>query len=345
MPKVSIIVPVYNVDEYLEQCICSLFAQTEQDFEIIAVDDGSTDESGKILDRLADEDARLRVVHKENAGVGAASNLGLDMAEGEWVTFADSDDWCTPNMIERALNAAAENNDYEIVIFSLSRYKGNGIPAKSEALLPFAPGDITNEREFIELRTITRFYPDGSGRAGALSVGATWGKLVRRELVERLHQRFDELLIRAQDTVFWIELFENAKGIFYLDDELYCYRQWNGSITFGNSYIQNSDDIFGRLIHSYESFAARYKKDERFRYAILLRGFNIITWSLKHNYSNPQNKKSLRIRKKEFADFIMQEPYQSAIREVPSSLAPRLLFLLRRRMYFSCILLYSLIVT
>ena len=91
-PKISVIVPVYNVEQYLPRCIDSILAQTFTDFEVLLIDDGSTDESGKICDEYAKKDSRIRVFHKKNGGVSSARNTGLDNAHSEWVAFVDSDD-------------------------------------------------------------------------------------------------------------------------------------------------------------------------------------------------------------------------------------------------------------
>lgn len=110
MPKISIIVPVYNVEEYLQQCLDSIVSQSLKDIEIICVDDGSTDNSAKILDEIGAKDSRIKVVHKENAGYGAAMNVGLDMAIGEYVGIVESDDYVLPQMYETLYNAAVEND-------------------------------------------------------------------------------------------------------------------------------------------------------------------------------------------------------------------------------------------
>jgi glycosyltransferase involved in cell wall biosynthesis len=100
MCKVSIIVPVYNVDKFLHKCVDSILAQTLTDFELLLVDDGSKDNSGLICDKYATKDSRVRVFHKENGGVSSARNLGLENAQGDWIIFIDSDDWIEPNMLK-----------------------------------------------------------------------------------------------------------------------------------------------------------------------------------------------------------------------------------------------------
>lgn len=103
MPKLSVIVPVYNAEDYLHRCIDSILAQTFTDFELLLINDGSKDNSGKICDEYAAKDNRIRVFHKDNGGVSSARNVGLDNVRGEYVTFVDSDDWIEPEMYKAML--------------------------------------------------------------------------------------------------------------------------------------------------------------------------------------------------------------------------------------------------
>lgn len=98
---VSIIVPIYNAEQYISKCIESILAQTYRDFELILVDDGSTDMCGKICDEYAKQDSRVHVIHQENKGVSAARNAGISLAKGEYIMFVDSDDFITENMLEK----------------------------------------------------------------------------------------------------------------------------------------------------------------------------------------------------------------------------------------------------
>ena len=107
---ISVIVPVYNVEPYLRKCLDSIIGQTYKDLEIIIIDDGSTDCSGKICDEYEERDGRLKVFHTENKGLSAARNLGLDNATGDWIGFVDSDDWIEPDMYEVLLKRAGETS-------------------------------------------------------------------------------------------------------------------------------------------------------------------------------------------------------------------------------------------
>ena len=113
MDLISIIVPVYNTEKYLDRCIQSILSQTYTDFELLLIDDGSTDSSGVICDKYAEQDSRVRVFHKENGGVSSARNIGLDNANGVWITFCDSDDWVYPYWLE---NYGITNNSiYDLI--------------------------------------------------------------------------------------------------------------------------------------------------------------------------------------------------------------------------------------
>ena len=115
MPKVSVIVPVYNAEKYLQECVDSILRQTLADLELILVDDGSTDSSPAICDRYAEQDARVKVIRQANAGLSAARNRGIEVAAGEWVAFVDSDDFVDKNMFEQ-MYLYAKNNKYDIVV-------------------------------------------------------------------------------------------------------------------------------------------------------------------------------------------------------------------------------------
>ncbi len=116
MPKATVIVPVYNVEAYLEKCVDSILAQTEPDFELLLVDDGSTDNSGALCDKLAQKDSRIQVIHQKNQGLGGARNTGIKAASGDWVLLVDSDDWIEPELLEKTLEAGLRE-EADLVMF------------------------------------------------------------------------------------------------------------------------------------------------------------------------------------------------------------------------------------
>jgi len=131
MPKVSLIVPVYNVEDYLRKCVDSIIGQTLRDIEIILVDDGSTDNSGKICDEYAERDDRIRVIHKTNGGLSDARNAGIDVATSPFVMFIDSDDWVEPGYCELPYNEAIKNNA-DLVLFAYRIIREDGTADNKE---------------------------------------------------------------------------------------------------------------------------------------------------------------------------------------------------------------------
>ena len=133
MSEISILVPVFNVEPYLEKCLKSLLAQTFQDIEIILVDDGSTDGSGEICDRFATTDERIHVIHKPNEGLSCARNIGISASTAPYIMFADSDDWVEPDFCQSPYRAAVDNNA-DLVLFSFTLVPADGRTVLSNRL-------------------------------------------------------------------------------------------------------------------------------------------------------------------------------------------------------------------
>ena len=126
-PKISIIMPVYNVEDYIGKCIDSVLAQTLKEFEFLIVDDGSKDKSGQICDEYAAKDSRIQVIHKENGGAPSARNTAMEIAKGKYMYFMDADDWAEKTMLEKLYNTAEENQAQLVVtgFFIDTYYDGN----------------------------------------------------------------------------------------------------------------------------------------------------------------------------------------------------------------------------
>ena len=204
-PKVSVIVPVYKVEKYLPACIESVLAQTFPDFELILVDDGSPDNSGKICDDYAARDPRIRVFHKENGGVSSARNLGLDNARGEWIAFVDPDDWIDSDMYERMYHAGTESDadfvwcdfwtESDVII---AQHRQNVEPADSANML----------RAFL------------SGRLH----GSVWCKLIRSSFLRKNKVCFPTEIGYCEDLLVSIQLAKTAEKITHVPCPFYHYR-------------------------------------------------------------------------------------------------------------------------
>ncbi len=214
MPKVSIIIPVYNVEKYLCQCLDSIMAQTMKDIEIICVDDGSTDSSGRIIDCYADLDERIKVIHKNNAGYGAAMNAGIKKAAGDYIGIVESDDKIDSKMYE-CLYEAAENNQLDFV--------------KSDAYYWF---DKLNYQRRVHENSLDALYDQVLGENERnvffdffMNI---WTGIYKKEFLFQHSILFNESPGASyQDNGFWMQTCFYAKRAMWLNDAFYYYRQDN----------------------------------------------------------------------------------------------------------------------
>ena len=190
-PKISVIVPVYNTEKYLRRCVDSILAQTYTDFELLLVNDGSTDGSGAICDEYATRDQRVRVFHKNNGGVSSARNLGLDNACGEWITFADSDDYVYPNWL--TIFNFDINNDYNLLCQGIETSKRLKKSASDEGSVSFGINYTGNVQCGLEQLLLERI------------LGYPVIKTFKRKLIEARCVRFDTMLKYREDEKFILD--------------------------------------------------------------------------------------------------------------------------------------------
>lgn len=202
---ISVIVPVYNVEPYVERCVRSLMAQTYKPLEIILVDDGSTDKSGKICDALAEEDSRIKVFHQENAGVSAARNAALAVAKGTWVGFCDSDDWVENDMYEILHCLVTENSADVGVLRPINEWTDSTSFFEDDDTVHI----MTGIEAMVEMHRGQRFS------------GTVWDKLIRREIIEG--KAFDENIFVHEDMMLMGEVFSGAKSVAYQGVHKYHY--------------------------------------------------------------------------------------------------------------------------
>lgn len=212
MPKISIIVPVYNVENYLSKCINSILDQTFSDFELILIDDKSPDKSGKICDDYAKRDNRIMVIHKEtNQGVSAARNDGLDVAKGEYVTFVDSDDWVEPDFLEYLYGLAVEKSA-DIVTCTL-QYDGDAVKF----------GRTLGTYEGIEKQKNVSIRAEDFSWGKWYSFDGAACKLYVRNLIEKNNIRFNLLLSNGEDALFYANVMLYSKHCVASTKALYHY--------------------------------------------------------------------------------------------------------------------------
>ncbi len=217
IPKVSIIVPIYKTEQYLERCMTTIRNQTLEDIEIILVDDGSPDGAPALCDKYAQEDSRIKVVHKKNAGLGMARNTGLENATGEYVGFVDSDDYIDLDMYEVLYNTA-KKYDAELAMSGCRFVGGNMFNQSGESIekpyfseeTPFAEDDIKDL--LLGVAGALPHEPDDS-RYGV----SVWKNIFKRSVIEEYNVRFlSERIILSEDTLFmmdYIHCIKSAVGV------------------------------------------------------------------------------------------------------------------------------------
>ncbi|MBT8922008.1 glycosyltransferase family 2 protein [Lactobacillus delbrueckii subsp. bulgaricus] len=226
LPLVSIIVPVYKVEKYLNQCVESIINQTYQNLEIILIDDGSPDNCGQLIDGWAKRDERIVALHQKNGGLSAARNTGLDNCHGEWLAFVDSDDYVAKDYIEKMLKAAMRDHTNLVISHysEIDEISGEQIDIKHN------PAKVYNINEFWK-----QYYsPEGN----FVPLVVAWNKLYAHEIFET--RRYAVGLVHEDEEIIF-DVIKKARHISVIPDDLYYYRiNRSGSIM---DNIKTSDQI------------------------------------------------------------------------------------------------------
>ena len=253
IPRVSIIVPVYNVEKYLAQCLDSLFVQTLTDIEIIAVNDGSTDSSPEILGNYAVKDNRLKIINKSNGGLGDARNTGLAAAKGEYIGFVDSDDWIDRDMYE-VMYAIAQKANADIVMcnFVSEMPNGNVILQK----VPITPGRIYKGIEIkkeILIKMVGISAYQENFRYIMNSFNSVWKNMYRRDFIIGNNLRFvSEREFFAEDLLFNLNAYSLSASLIATDKFLYHARVNPASLV--HKYRQNMIGMHSNLYRYIQEF-------------------------------------------------------------------------------------------
>lgn len=231
-PKISIIIPVYNVEPFLTQCLKSVINQTYDNCEIILVDDGSSDKSGKICDKFAAGRNNVKVLHQDNQGLSGARNSGVKISTGDYITFVDSDDIIINDCVESLVNALLD--DADVVIAKMMKFYKKIPHNVQENSTPYK---MTNEEAMKELCNQEKFG------------NSACAKLYKRYLVERFPYPVGKLY---EDLATTHKIIGNAKGIYYISKHTYFYRQRKNSIMNHTGLTQKDFDALNAARKQYE---------------------------------------------------------------------------------------------
>lgn len=302
--KVSIIVPVYNVPpNALRDCLESAINQTLRDIEIIVVDDGSTDVSGEICDEYEAKDSRLRVIHKTNGGLSAARNTGYEAAQGEWVTFLDSDDWIEPTTCEDTYKLGTEKN-VDIVIFgTVQEFEHYKKPFKYH----LKDGQVLRGKECKKLQCEIL---DFNG-----NIATAWAKLIKKELLDKEHIEHKADLRQGSEGIeFNIRLFEAVSSAVFTDKVYYHYVYNPNSISAKhdekNHYyvIQCFEEIKREISRSENQKELEKRLFKRFAYVIVAAAVS--------GYFSPANPEKYALQKKSYMQYLQEPLVKDTLRVV-----------------------------
>lgn len=237
-PLVSIIVPVYNTERFLEECLSSIIKQTYQNIEVLVVNDGSTDCSGGICDVFSNQDSRIKVIHTDNQGVVKARLTALKFSNGDYYTFVDSDDYLESNAIQILVNTIVDYNVDLVVCQRFKKFKSsiiNDIKRPSSGM--YSRYDIDNL-----LRT-NSIYDEITGIAGFPF--EIWGKLYKKKYIQKILLAGNDLWY-AEDMVGILTLLYDIESMYILDDALYVYRERTGQATqvYKSTLLENDTKLF-----------------------------------------------------------------------------------------------------
>ena len=321
-PLLSIIIPVYNAEQYLSECIDSILNQSICDWELILVDDGSVDNSSEICKKYEKIDSRIKCIQQCNSGSSVARNSGIFQAKGKYISFVDADDWVEKIMFEKLIECA-ESDEAEIVICNHYHVYQDG-----ETILQPKSGfgkwiiDGKNEidiylRKYL-CKGVKQYRP-------YLKMGQPWGRIYLRKILVDNNIIFPEGLARTEDGIFNMYAAESSTKIIFLDEGLYYYRVLGNSIS--HSYYPNIVANTERDFLEVKIFAEKYKKND----TIFIKGINarITTWFYKYlacyffNYIYLKENGYISARK-EIISIRNKEPYKSAYKNVNLSMLTKM---------------------
>ncbi len=251
MPAVSIIIPAYNAETGIERCVRSILDQEYKDLEVLVVDDGSKDLTGEILDNIAEEDARVVVIHKENGGVSAARNTAIKQAKGKYIQFSDADDWMAKEAT-KLLVRTMEEKQCDMVVADFYRVVKDNVSRK---------GNISQEKpmtrqEYAEymMESPADYY-----------YGVLWNKLYKKEIIDTYNICMDESLQWCEDFVFNLEYVLHADTIAALPVPVYYYVKTEGSLVAKNLSLTKIVQMKTSMFSYYNNFYKNVLDEKTYR--------------------------------------------------------------------------------
>lgn len=316
MEKVSIIIPVYNVEKYLPMCLNSVIGQTYADLEIICVDDGSPDRSAAVISSFGGKDRRIRLISQKNQGLSGARNIGIESISGDYIVFLDGDDWIDPKTIESAVNTAQATNA-DVVMWGYVRE----FPGKTVEKKIFDSDMIFDENGCRQLhRRMAGLYgKETADPSNADSLVTAWGKLYRADIIRKNQLEFvDTKIIGTEDALFNLQYFGFVHKAAFINRPFNHYRKDN-NVSLTRTYKAQLFHQWNELYDRMEAYIKANRLPEDFTAALSNRiCFSMIGLGL----TEMLNPKGTAARIRNIKRFLSSERYKKAYRALDMRYLP-----------------------
>ena len=320
MPVISVIVPVYNVEKVLYHCIDSILNQSFVDFEILLVNDGSTDNSGRICDKYAEKDTRVKVIHKQNGGVSSARNAGIEAAQGEYICFVDSDDYLESNYLKELIETKKKYPDFDNVwcgFQTVEDYYNNNKKAYDV--------ERDNDYSFSDLNSIMDLFEKWF-------VQMPWNKLYKTKTIVENSIVFPPELSLGEDYIFNLRYLDCTNGkIVVINKPLYDYLR-DGKESLDNKYYANLLEIYRRLNSEIEKYAEKWSLSG-VQISKMYSSFFFRLENVLRNTFNKKNKESFRKKLKYNNEILNSNDFQESMKKMDAFIHPLYRFAYKKRKY------------
>lgn len=309
MVFITFIMSIYNTrEEWIERAVNSIIRQTDKDWELIVVDDGSKQQVAEYCDKLATLDDRIKVKHQSNQGLSVARNYGMDNSNGKWIAFIDADDWIVEDYITQ-LKKVLVSNDFEVLSYGHT-------DICNEKLIEHLWGSEnihffnSTEKKGVQMALLQ--LPKGL-KEYPMFFGAQWKMVYSLEFLNKYDIRNTPGLYKAQDSVFNLYVIENVQRIGYYNKSLYYYYINSESVTGAfNSNLER----YKRLLDAYKTFIDRYNKDDDYKMAYEYNALIQFDGMLEKYFFHSNNTDSSKIRRNKMNNLLCSEPYKSILTSI-----------------------------
>lgn len=321
MSLISVIVPVYNAEKFLHYCIDSILNQTFIDFELILVDDGSLDNSGKVCDEYAEKDERVKVIHKQNGGVSSARNAGVEAAQGEYICFVDGDDYLESNYLDVLIETKREYSDFDNVWCGFQTVEDYVKNNKKSVVF-----ENNNDYAFSDLSSIMDLYEKWL-------VQMPWNKLFETKTIKKNNIIFPSGLSLGEDYIFNLKYLDCTNGkIVVINKPLYNYLR-DGKESLDNKYYPNLLEIYRKLNSETEKYAEKWNLSDN-QLSKMYGSFFFRIEAVLRNTFNENNKSSLRTKLKYNNDILKSCDFQESMKKMEAFIHPMYRFAYKSKKYF-----------